>query len=572
MLIRRWPLVLALGVLGAAVGWFLTPEEASGEDTVYRATNVSFIQEGAPSGLTPAQIAFLVDFDEVPQRVSERLDVNATALIDQVDARADPDLGILEITASSRDASRAEQIADTFAEELDVYLAERATVEQNRQVEALQERIAGLEEEFNSLNSEIAAATPANVEILTEERNSVVTELRSVRDELQQVRASAPRSGLRPGRAARAVAYSGPGVLEEALAQIGADPSDEDDGDSDSEREAAREEAEALDRELQLDEDELNAEPDPILWAGAGGAGGVLLGLAIVALMARFDTRVRTKQDAEAAYRLPVLAEVPPVGRKNRDQIILLQQPDTRAAESYRSLRTALALARLPEPPVTAGQHEQDVRVLMVNAPNAGDGASTVAANVAAALAEARMRVLVIDADFRKPRVGSLLDAGSPPPLGDASEPDLNADVSRFTATTGIDGVWFARTIDPEAPPTAPPSELIAAQRTFVTAARERFDVIVVDTAPSLSTNDAGDLVPVTDAVVFAARTGRTSMPDADRVTEQFERLVAPMAGVVLLASSEAPAPRRGGGAYNARFAAGVQENGRVRESTAVEG
>jgi Mrp family chromosome partitioning ATPase/capsular polysaccharide biosynthesis protein len=556
MLARRWPIVLVLAVLGGVAGWMTTPEAAeagSYDGTVYEATNISFLSSDQPTGLTPAQIAFMVTFEDVPELAAERLDEDRPGrLADQVKASYDETLAILQITSTSPDPDEAERVADAFAGALRDYLSQQASGQQTRQIEGLTERIRILEEEIAALNAEIPTAG-ANLDIVLAERESAAAELRGVRANLQELRtAGPPPSGIRSGREARALPYKGPGLLELALDQLGATAEEEEEdsggggGNNDDEAQELAEAREAL-------RGRVRDEPDPVMRAGLGAGAGLFVGLAIVALMASLDTRVRTRADAEVGFGLPVLVEVPALSRKHRNDLVVHDLPDSQAAESYRSLRTSLALARLPGTASTGDGDalERDVRVIMASAPEPGDGASTVAANLAAALAEARMTVLVVDCDFRRPRMAELLDADGTAPLGGITESDLD-DVSTFTAETSVPGVWMARSVDEEGSPQLPPAELIAAQRAFVAAARSQFDVVIIDTAPSLSANDASDLLPVVDAVLFAARTGQTSRPGASRSVEQFERLSAPMAGVVLLDSAGSSAPRRSDGAYTA--------------------
>ncbi len=85
------------------------------------------------------------------------------------------------------------------------------------------------------------------------------------------------------------------------------------------------------------------------------------------------------------------------------------------------------------------------------------------------------------------------------------------------------------------------PAEVTAAQRRVIEAARGIFDIILLDTAPLLSTNDASELVGVADVVVLVARSGRTTKPAAARATEVLQRLEATVAGVALLGARYVP-------------------------------
>ena len=84
--------------------------------------------------------------------------------------------------------------------------------------------------------------------------------------------------------------------------------------------------------------------------------------------------------------------------------------------------------------------------------------------------------------------------------------------------------------------PAANPSQVIAAQRQVVTAARHRFDVVLLDTAPLLTANDAVEMVASADLIVLVARSEVTTFDSGRRAAETLSRLDAPLGGVVLTA------------------------------------
>jgi Mrp family chromosome partitioning ATPase len=84
------------------------------------------------------------------------------------------------------------------------------------------------------------------------------------------------------------------------------------------------------------------------------------------------------------------------------------------------------------------------------------------------------------------------------------------------------------------------PTQVVAAQRQVVAAARGRFDVILLDTARLLTANDAVDLVNAVDLVLLVARLGTTRSDDAARTRELLDRIDVPLAGVVLVGATGA--------------------------------
>ena len=150
---------------------------------------------------------------------------------------------------------------------------------------------------------------------------------------------------------------------------------------------------------------------------------GLVLGLLLALLVDRIDTRLRRREEVEAAYRLPVVAEVPhPPGGATRAAVAVLSDPVGPVAEAYRSLRTALTMLPSRASPSTRGDRPRSPspsrttrgpQVVLVTSARAGEGKSTTAANLAATLAESGKRVLVVDADFRNPSMHRLFDVSA---------------------------------------------------------------------------------------------------------------------------------------------------------------
>src|SRR5439155_735768 len=103
--------------------------------------------------------------------------------------------------------------------------------------------------------------------------------------------------------------------------------------------------------------------------------------------------------------------------------------------------------------------------------------------------------------------------------------------------TTSIPGVQVVTNVLND--PNANPSQVVAAQRQVIAAARNRFDVIILDTAPILTANDAIELVGSADLVLLIARSEVTTTDKAERTMEILTRLEAPLGGVVLVATTQ---------------------------------
>ena len=128
-----------------------------------------------------------------------------------------------------------------------------------------------------------------------------------------------------------------------------------------------------------------------------GLVAGILVGCGIALARDQFDTRIRTTPDFESVTEAPILAEMPedPEVRSGKVAIAMVQAPQSLMAESVRELRTSLRVI-LDDTPCP---------LIVVTSPEPGDGKTFVTANLAAAWAMSGSKVIVVSADFRRPRL-----------------------------------------------------------------------------------------------------------------------------------------------------------------------
>jgi Mrp family chromosome partitioning ATPase len=266
-----------------------------------------------------------------------------------------------------------------------------------------------------------------------------------------------------------------------------------------------------------------------------GGLLGLVLGLAIALGVEAMDRRVRRPDDVEDALDLPVLAAIPrsKVLRKGAGLTTGLSGIDV---EAFRLLRTNLRYR--------AGGRQ--IRSLLLTSAGAGSGKTTVAVNLAAAAAAATEgRVLLIEADLRRPRLGALLDL--PPerglaallesalPLANVAIPVPIGEGSNGSGPNG--GGSFVHSFDVLHAGTPHPnaSELLSSKRMteVIRAATETYELTIIDGPPPGLVSDAIPLMKQADGVVLVARLGRENSPELKRLRTQLARLgVAPL-GVV---------------------------------------
>ena len=231
-----------------------------------------------------------------------------------------------------------------------------------------------------------------------------------------------------------------------------------------------------------------------LLLASLIGAG---LGVALAFLRAAFDQAVRTPADVEA-LGLSVLGTAPAL-KKGAPALEALADVRSPLAESYQSLRSALQFATADGFPAT----------LLVTSPWQGEGKSTTAFAVAKFVARLGFRVLIMDADLRKPSLHSILGADNT--VGLTNILTGGAVLTDAIIPTVIDNL-FAVTAGPASPN---PAELLSGPRLKLTIAEAEslFDMVIFDGPPVMALADAPLIGDAVAATLFVVQAGRTTRP-----------------------------------------------------------
>jgi len=285
------------------------------------------------------------------------------------------------------------------------------------------------------------------------------------------------------------------------------------------------------------------ASPRPILNLSLGVVLGCLLGLGQVVLRSRLDTRVRTREDIEKVTDVPVLASV---GRNVNTSVRAAGVARERwsSAEAYRRLRTNVGFLGL------GGERRPS---LVITSSLAGEGKTETALNLARVLAQAGESVLLVDADLRRPKVAERmrLDAD----LGLVDVLTGRGSLEDLCIQVGSGQLWIlpSGTIPPN------PSELLgsAGMAHLITEAEERFDHVLFDTPPLLPVTDALVLASRTGGAIVVARSGRVRWSELGAALNILAVGGVPALGVVLNDT-----PMNGAGAYAGYYEA-------AREATA---
>lgn len=256
----------------------------------------------------------------------------------------------------------------------------------------------------------------------------------------------------------------------------------------------------------------------------------------------RFDRRLRDPEDIEEAYALPLVAVLPhsdnPVPVSGG---VVAISSDFR--EPFRTLRTNIELAAVDRPP----------RTILVSSAMPGEGKSTVVRNLALAFHEAGKRVAVVDLDLRHPALAPLFGATPAPGMTDVLRREKSLDevmIAIGTALPDLDellGVGAGNHPAPNrtnghgdsamhepglmlllggAPPANPPA-VLASNRVVevLDELRDRYDVVLIDSAPVLAVTDTVPLMRYADETLIVGRLGVTSRDTAKRLTDFVSRV-----------------------------------------------
>lgn len=249
----------------------------------------------------------------------------------------------------------------------------------------------------------------------------------------------------------------------------------------------------------------------PINLSG-GLLAGLLLGFTSVALRHRGDRKLRKPGAIENYLGTPELGVIPSFGPRSIASREMNERawldPNSAISESFRAVMTSILFA-------SSGR--SGVHLIVITSPEAGEGKTTVASNLAAAFAATGRRVLLVDADLRRPRLHKVFDAVSSPGLVEFAEEvqkkGIDGDVVKFAKDSGVAGL----SIMPCGDCKAGSSNLFHTLRfgEVFSALRREFDTVLVDAPPLLCVPEVRVMSRLADGVVLVVRAGSTQVDEA---------------------------------------------------------
>ena len=249
---------------------------------------------------------------------------------------------------------------------------------------------------------------------------------------------------------------------------------------------------------------------------------GVILGLALAFFFEYVDSSIKTPDEIRTYLGLTTLGMVPALNArtmKGREPLINSGVPPN-FAEAFRAMRTNVLFAAADE----------GARTLVITSTGPGEGKTLVAANLAIGFAQAGQRVILIDADMRRPRVHQM--------FGQRQEPGLsNLMVGHAVPTatickSGVPGLWLLPS--GRIPPN--PAELLGSRRfkEFITLLSQHFDAVIIDSPPIMAVTDSAIAASAASGVVFVVGAEMTSRQAARAAIEQLQKGHPRFLGAVL--------------------------------------
>jgi capsular exopolysaccharide synthesis family protein len=249
--------------------------------------------------------------------------------------------------------------------------------------------------------------------------------------------------------------------------------------------------------------------------------GGLLLGVGLGFFFEYIDGRIRQPDEIRTELGLPLLGMVPAfvVSQTTGPPLIGNGMPPE-FSESFRAIRTNVLFASA----------EPGMKSIVITSTAPGEGKSVVSANLAMSLALAGQRVLLIDADMRRPKTHELFGLAQDPGLSNVMVGDAKA--SETVKRTLTPNLWLLAA--GKTPPN--PAELLGSRRfkDFTASLNDHFDWVVIDSPPVMAVTDASVIAHNASGVVFVVGSEMISQGAAKAALEQLDAVKAKYVGGIL--------------------------------------
>lgn len=271
---------------------------------------------------------------------------------------------------------------------------------------------------------------------------------------------------------------------------------------------------------------------------------GGVLGVMLAYLVEYFDRGFRSAAQVEEATGIPVVGLIPTLGGVT-DQLpekYVVEKPLSSYSEALRTVRTAIHFSNVDQPP----------KIVMVTSAVPGEGKTTFCLSLARSLAAAGNKILLIDADMRRPRIAAAAE------LADAKGglAALLSGEQNFAAVLCHDPIVPGFDILPSVGKVPNAQDLLGSQQMhkMLQDAAQHYDLVIVDTPPIMAVSDAAMAARSVDSIIFLVRWATTPRDTAVQALKQLHSFGIKMAGVVLTQVNLVEHAKYGGGYYHHNY------------------
>jgi polysaccharide biosynthesis transport protein len=496
---RKWVIIQAVVIvtLTALVVSLLMPKSYQGtaqvliteKDTASAILGSALPLSSQPERTLQTQVQ-MMSIRPVAEATIKRLGLQTTpdALMKHVSVTAVGQTNIVKIVATDADAKRASEIANAVAEEYvrSARDAERANVA--AAADEVERRLDEAKQEILDLGRKIAASNQATE--LQAQLQIATGTYSTLAEKLEQLRIN-EQLETGPGR-----------IVSPAV----------------------------------VDTDAVS--PKVLQNALLGLLVGLVFGIGMAFLYEYLDSTIKSTEEVEKLFDAPVLGTIPVdrIDKSVKRRLAIVEDPGSSTAEAYRVLRNSLDFVNF----------QNDIKTILVTSAAPGEGKSTVAANLAAALAQAGKKVVLVSVDFRRPTTDQFFNVNNMIGLSDVllGTHSLKSALQR----PGDDQLLVLSA--GKMPPN--PSELLgsAKMREVVRALGDWGEWVIIDTPPLLAVADPASVARWADGVLMVSKVGGTTREAASKAMELLGKVGARVIGVVIWGLDETKAGSAGYGYY----------------------
>jgi tyrosine-protein kinase Etk/Wzc len=276
--------------------------------------------------------------------------------------------------------------------------------------------------------------------------------------------------------------------------------------------------------------------PNVILNLVFGSLSGLFLGVVIVVVRSRLDDRIRGPEDLKKRGIVPLGTigrfqienqkngknghAVPAEMARLSPNLVAFTSPFSAMSEGYRHLRTNLLFI----------QPDKPIRTILVSSSSPQEGKSTTVANLAISFAQGENRVLLVDADMRRPTANTLFGVTREPGLSNVISNPSSLEVAVHRRVLENLDVLSSGTVPPN------PAEILGSRRMreFIERVKSSYDIVIFDSPPLLAATDAAILSSMVDVALIVVRAGETGFALLERAAEILQGVGKNPAGIVV--------------------------------------